>query len=94
MSARLPRMSVTQIRGQLCTLLRDPRKAEAVEITRRGRTIGLLFVGPTAVARGKALIAGPNRSPRRTLRGTVEIHGDLEAALRRIRTRMWRRGGG
>ena len=83
-------MSVTQVRGQLCTLLSRRRAAEAVEITKRGRTIGLLLVGPRAVVRGRALVGGQPLIPRQTLRGTVEIHGNLELGLRKVLARLWR----
>ncbi len=94
MPAKLPRISVTELRSQLCTLLQAPPKNGVIEITRRGQTIGLLLMGSTAVARGQALVAGSNDLPRRTLQGTVEIHKDLDAGLRKVRTRLWRRGRG
>jgi len=83
-------MSVTQVRDQLCTLLRDRAPAEAVEITKRGRTIGLLLVGRRAVSRAQALVGGRPPNARQTLRGTVEIHGNLEVGLRKVRARLWR----
>jgi hypothetical protein len=83
-------MSVTQVRDRFCTLLRDRAAPEAVEITKRGRTIGLLLVGPRAIARGQALMGGrPSPAPQ-SLRGTVELHGDLTGGLRKVRTRLWR----
>jgi antitoxin (DNA-binding transcriptional repressor) of toxin-antitoxin stability system len=94
MPSKLARLSVTEARAQLCALLNARQKPEGVEITRRGRTIGLLLLGPTVVARGKALVAGSDQSPRRTLQGTVEVHSDLDAGLRKIRARLWRRGRG
>lgn len=94
MPTNLPRMSVTELRSQLCTLLQEPRKTEVIEITRRGQTIGLLLTGSTAVARGLALVAGSNELPRKTLQGTVEIRKDLDAGLRKVRARLWRHGRG
>jgi hypothetical protein len=94
MPAKLPRMSVTDLRSRLCTLLQEPPKTGVIEITRRGHTIGLLLMGSTAVARGQALVAGSAELPRRTLQGTVEIHKDLDASLRKVRVRLWRRGRG
>lgn len=85
-------MSVTEARAKLCSLLGDERRPEIVAITRRGQTIGLLLVGSAAVARGQVLVAGPDHTLRRTLRGTVEIHGNLEGGLRKVRERLWRRG--
>jgi len=82
-------MSVTEIRFRLCTLLRDRRGPEVVEITRRGRPIGLLLRGPAVGAKGKALLRKGPAASCKTLRGTVEIQGDLGAALRRVRTRLW-----
>ena len=84
------RMSITQLRDQLCTLLRGRTAAESVEITKRGQTIGLLLVGPRAVSRGQALVGGRPPHTRQTLRGTVEIRGDLECGLRKVRARLWR----
>jgi hypothetical protein len=94
MRAKVSRLSVTEIRAQLCTLLGGQQRSEGVEITRRGRTIGLLLVGPTAAARGKALLAEANQFPRRTLQGTVEIHRDLDAGLRKVRARLWQKRRG
>jgi len=94
MLAKLPRMSVTELRSRLCALLQAPPKNGAIEITRRGQTIGLLLMGSTVVARGQTLVAGSNDLPRRTLQGTVEIHKDLDAGLRKVRARLWRRGRG
>ena len=94
MPAKLPRMSVTELRSRLCTLLQVPPRNGVIEITRRGQTIGLLLMGSTAVARGQALVAGSNDLPRRTLQGTVEIHKDLDAGLGKVRARLWRRGRG
>jgi antitoxin (DNA-binding transcriptional repressor) of toxin-antitoxin stability system len=94
MSAKVSRLSVTEIRARLCTLLNGRQRSEGVEITKRGRTIGLLLVGPTAVTRGKALLAGPNQSSRRTLQGTVEIHRDIDAGLRKVRAQLWQRRRG
>jgi hypothetical protein len=84
------RMSITQVRDQLCTLLRSRVTAEAVEITKRGQTIGLLLVGPRAVSRGQTLVGGRLPHTRQTLRGTVEIRGGLERGLRKVRARLWR----
>jgi len=84
------RMSITQVREQFCTLLRSRAAAEAVEITERGETIGLLLVGPRAVSRGQALVGGRPPNTRQTLRGTVEIRGDLERGLRKLRARLGR----
>lgn len=83
-------MSITQVRDQLCTLLRGRAAAEAVEITKRGRTIGLLLVGARAVSRGQTLVGGRPPNIRQTLRGSVEIHRDLERGLRKVRARLWR----
>ena len=83
-------MSITQVRDQLCTLLRGRAAAESVEITKRGRTIGLLLLGPQAVSRGQVLVGGRPPNTRQTLRGTVEIRGDLERGLRKVRARLWR----
>ena len=83
-------MSITQVREQLCTLLRGHAAAESVEITKRGQTIGLLLVGPRAVSRGQVLVGGRPPNAQQTLRGTVEIRGDLERGLRKVRARLWR----
>ncbi len=71
-------------------VLRGRAAAEAVEITKRGHTVGLLLVGPRAVSRGQALVGGRPSNTRQTLRGTVEICGDLERCLRKVRARLWR----
>ncbi len=84
------RMSITQVREQLCALLRGRAAAEAVEITKRGQTIGLLLLGTRAVSRGQTLIGGRPPKIRQTLRGTVEIRGNLERGLRKVRARLWR----
>ncbi len=90
MTTRADRMSITQVRDQLCTLLRGRAAAEAVEITKRGQTIGLLLVGPRAVSRGQTLVGGRPPNTRQTVRGSVEIRGDFERGLRRVRARLWR----
>lgn len=90
MTTRVARMSITQVRGRLCTLLKGRAAAEAVEITKGGQTVGLLLVGPRAVSRGQALVGGRRPSTGQTLRGTIEIHGNLERGLRRTRARLWR----
>ncbi len=90
MTRGVARMSITQVREQLCTLLRSRTAAEDVRITKRGQTIGLLLVGPRAVSRGQALVGGRPPNTRQTLRGTVEIRGDLERGLRKVRARLWR----
>ena len=90
MASGAARMSVTQVRDQLCTLLRHRQAPEAVEITKRGHTIGLLLVGPRAVSRGQALVGGEPPLPRQTLRGTVAIHGNIEGGLRKVRAQLWR----
>jgi antitoxin (DNA-binding transcriptional repressor) of toxin-antitoxin stability system len=89
-TAGAARMSITQVRNQLRTLLRGGAAAESVEITKRGQTIGLLLVGPRAVSRGQALVGGRPPITRPTLRGTVEIRGDLKRGLRKVRARLWR----
>lgn len=90
MTTRASRMSITQVREQLCTLLRGRAAAESVEITKRGQTIGLLLVGPRAVSRGQTLVGGQPPNIKQTLRGTVEIRGNLERGLRKVRARLWR----
>ncbi len=87
MPASAARMSVTRVRDRLCQLLRDRPASKTIEITRRGRTVGLLLMGSRAVSRAQASVGGP--IPRRTLQGTVEINGDLEAGLRKVRARLW-----
>jgi antitoxin (DNA-binding transcriptional repressor) of toxin-antitoxin stability system len=82
-------MSVTEIRNRLCTLLQDRQGPEVVEITRRGRPIGLLLCGSAVRAKGKALLRKGPAVSRKTLRGSVEIQGDLGVALRRVRARLW-----
>jgi antitoxin (DNA-binding transcriptional repressor) of toxin-antitoxin stability system len=89
MAVHPPQMPISEIRSQLCTLLQDRRGPEVVEITRRGRPIALLLRGAAATARGKALLRRRPSPSRKTLRGSVEIQGDLDAALRRVRTRLW-----
>jgi antitoxin (DNA-binding transcriptional repressor) of toxin-antitoxin stability system len=81
-------MSVTRVRDRLCQLLRDRSGSKTIEITRRGRAVGLLLMGTRAASRAQASVGRP--TPRRTLQGTVEIHGDLEAGLRKVRAKLWR----
>jgi antitoxin (DNA-binding transcriptional repressor) of toxin-antitoxin stability system len=89
MSVPTPQMTISEIRSQLCALLQDRRGPEVVEITRRGRPIALLLRGAAATARGKALLRRRSALSGKTLRGSVEIQGDLDVALRRVRTRLW-----
>jgi hypothetical protein len=89
MSPKPSRLSITEMRSQFCSLFRQSNSAGTFEITKRGRTIGLLLVGSRAASGRRGAVAPSGTFSGETLRQTVEIHGDIETGLRRVRARVW-----